>query len=114
MILDEIPISEALSRIKIGSQYPHRPTPIQFPSRKQTIMGMKAFKANPIQAEQAVNDETVLLRYPVSVHKGPCLYTGVVVTYLELADWCEMKGYALYSVDGPIDMAKPGERTKLQ
>lgn len=63
--------------------------------------------------------ETSPKRFPVLLQKGKRLggkdkfYYGHVVTYLDLVDWCQMKGYQLFFSYPSIRHAKKSERTNL-
>jgi hypothetical protein len=80
------------------------------PSRHSTLMGMPAFAGKVAEAEE---DPSVLLRYPCTLYARGWAIKAIIVSYLELEDYLLMKGFSLISLDGPIDLALPNERSKF-
>ena len=52
-------------------------------------------------------------RYNVLVCKGDKVFLGHVVSFLDIEDWCVMKGYDLKDVDPGTRFAYEHERTQL-
>lgn len=75
---------------------------------------MPAFKgAEARRISEAVNDPLILLKYPVSVIRGKLLLIGSIVSFMDLEDYCDLHRLTLYSLDGPVELALPHERTDL-
>jgi len=95
----------------------------QYPQRKQTLMNLFAIRPELQKLAQAFDSlgkdpytsELLPIKYPVSLveTKTNTLVMGHVVTHLELEDWCWMKGYSLFTLDGGAELALRNERTSL-
>jgi hypothetical protein len=91
-----------------------------YPSRRETLAGMPAFKgAEARRISEAVIDPCLLIKYTVflidsRISRNPgTMVMGTVCTFLELADWCAMKGYDLVKCGESPELALPHERTEL-
>jgi hypothetical protein len=49
----------------------------------------------------------------LSTVKGAMLISGTVVSHLEIKEWCDWKGYHLFSLEKPRVYALPDERTQF-
>jgi hypothetical protein len=92
-------------------------TPRPYPSRRATLLGMASFKDADLQSiTDAFQNPNLLIKYTVmleSCSKRRMLVAGTVVTHLELAEWCDWKGYTLFSLDKSPELARSHERTEL-
>lgn len=81
------------------------------------MIGLAVPKAELERIRRESSDELVALfpiKYTVTLTtKGGMMVDGVVITHLELQDWCDMKGYDLFSCDAPPELAKANERTEI-
>jgi hypothetical protein len=88
-------------------------TPTNYPKRRQTLLGLPAFQADLAKVEKAFDDPLFPIKYTCTLTKGSMLLSGIIVTYLELELWLDMKGFGLFSVDSPPELALQTERTQL-
>ena len=83
---------------------------LKYPSRRETILGMKAFRAGNLG--QAIISSTLCLKYTCTLTTPQgSMISAIVVSHLELSDWLDMKGFDLFTLDAPIDLALSHERS---
>ena len=85
-----------------------------YPSRRETILGMKAFKAGNLGTiSQAFISSTLCLKYTCTLTRGAMMVSAVIVSHLELSDYCDLKGFELFTLDKPVELALSNERSSF-
>jgi len=95
----------------------HRSLTPTYPQRRETLIGLpipESVKQRIIRDSQAIFECCIPIRYTCTLTtKSGMMVEGSIVSHLELADYCLMKGLTLVSLDRNPELALSHERTSL-
>jgi hypothetical protein len=89
-----------------------------YPSKISTLVGL-AIPKNELEKIRRESSDVFVAMFPIkyavtlTTKKTGMLVSGTIVSHLELQDYLDMKGYDLFTLDAPSELAKPGEKTEL-